>query len=359
MMKLQQSLSVTAILVVAALVQKLVLADDAAHRFCDAAHRFCELWSAKEYEFDLVAVTDDTSYGYGREEDMALVRAFRKLGHKATRISIQDDDFDWTSTKMVVIRSAWDKYQYYEDYVKFQQDMNEIAILMNPLKIIQWQADKAKYLGQLTDAGIKTIETVSVARENLKEWTIEGIQEKLGCEDIIMKPALGNAGLSVTRYPEDGDDYFEDTFRSIMREEDKALFQCFQKQVETKGERGIVFVGGEVSHGIMKQPAEGKYMVNPSFGAEWSIYEPSPEEVSFAKNVASKIQDIVGETPAYLRVDVITDNDDSLALMELAAGTADLWISRQNGAADLFAQYLDRYLREREAECEMEVQEVI
>lgn len=35
-------------------------------------------------------------------------------------------------------------------------------------------------------------------------------------------------------------------------------------------------------------------------------------------------------------------------------GTADLWLARQPGSADLFAQYLDRYLQDREMECELE-----
>jgi glutathione synthase/RimK-type ligase-like ATP-grasp enzyme len=320
--------------------------------------KFCNLWSAKDYDFDLVAVTDDSHYGEGREEDMALVRAFRKLGRKATRISIQDDDFDWTSTKMVVIRSAWGKYSYYEYYEEFQQEMNEIAILMNPIKILQWQADKAKYLAELRDAGINTIETIPLSLEDLKEnhpnLGIEGIQEMLGCEDILMKPALGNGGIGVSRYPQDGKVWFLNTFRDTMRDGDTALLQCFQEQIETKGERGIVFVGGEVSHGILKQPEEGNYMVNTDFGGSWSIYEPSAEEILFAKNVASKVEHIVGEAPAYLRVDVINDNDDNLALMELAAGTADLWLARQPGSADLFARYLDRYLQDREMECELE-----
>ena len=166
-----------------------------------------------------------------------------------------------------------------------------------------------------------------------------------------MKPALGNGGIGVSRYPQDGED-FMDTLRHIVWADDTALFQCFQKQIETKGERGIVFVGGEVSHGILKQPEEGNYMVNTDFGGTWSIYEPSAQEILFAKNVALKVEEIVGERPAYLRVDVIDDNDDNLALMELAAGTADLWLSRQPEAADLFAQYLDQYLRDREMECE-------
>ena len=231
-------------------------------------HRFCDLWSAKEYEFDMVAVTDDYNYGAGRAEDMALIRAFRKLGRKATRVSIQDDDFDWTSTKMVVIRSAWDKYDYYEDYVDFLQATDKRAILMNPLKVIQWQAEKDIYMQQLKDAGINTPDTVLVAQKDIEEdaanGDIENIQEKLGCEEVIIKPASGNAGIGVRLYPEDGE-MFLAQFRNIILNEDIAIFQCYQEQIETKGERGIVFVGGEVSHGIMKEPAEDNYMVNTDY----------------------------------------------------------------------------------------------
>lgn len=76
--------------------------------------KLCNLWSnSTKYEYDMVvAVTDDYSYVQGQREDMTFVHAFRKLGHKATRISIHDDDFDWNTTKMVVIRSAWGKYYY-------------------------------------------------------------------------------------------------------------------------------------------------------------------------------------------------------------------------------------------------------
>lgn len=305
----------------------------------------------------MVAVTDDFNWGEGRGEDMALVRAFRKFGRKATRVSIQDDDFDWTSTKMVVIRSAWDKYQYYEDYQDFLQETDQRAILMNPLKIIQWQADKDVYMQQLKEAGINTPETILVGQADVEEdpanGDIEKIQEKLGCDEVIIKPASGNAGVGVRLYPEDGQ-LFLFEFRNMILNDEIALFQCYQEQIETKGERGIVFVGGQVSHGIMKEPAEDSYMVNTDFGGEWSVYDPTPEEVLFAKNVALKVHEIVGEMPAYLRVDVFNDNDDNLALMEIAAGTADLWMPHRPEAAELFAAFIDGYLRDREKECETE-----
>ena len=42
---------------------------------------------------------------------------------------------------------------------------------------------------------------------------------------------------------------------------------------------------------------------------------------------------------------MIYDNDDELALMELAAGTAQLWLTKNPPAADVFAEYVDGVLR--------------
>jgi glutathione synthase/RimK-type ligase-like ATP-grasp enzyme len=83
-------------------------------------------------------------------------------------------------------------------------------------------------------------------------------KNKLGCEDILVKPAKGNVGLGVARYQVNEENFFDICAEILMDEKDVALFQCFQKQIMTKGERGIVFVGGGVSHGIMKQPERGQ-----------------------------------------------------------------------------------------------------
>jgi FAD synthase len=64
-----------------------------------SSETLCDLWAnnSTRYEYDMVAVTDDYSYGHGRGEDMTFVRAVRKLGRKVTRISIHEDDFDWNT----------------------------------------------------------------------------------------------------------------------------------------------------------------------------------------------------------------------------------------------------------------------
>ena len=93
-------------------------------------------------------------------------------------------------------------------------------------------------------------------------------------------------------------------------------------------------------------------MVNTDFGGTWSIYQPTPDEVDFAKQVAAAVADCLdGIWPAYLRVDIFYDNDDNLALMELAAGTANIWLEQVPEAADALARYIDSQLTKVETEC--------
>mmetsp|Transcript_14040 Transcript_14040/g.33730 ORF Transcript_14040/g.33730 Transcript_14040/m.33730 type:complete len:350 (-) Transcript_14040:496-1545(-) len=334
----------------------------------------------------------------GRGEDVALVRAMRKIGRKATRVSIQDYDFDWsTQAKAVVIRSAWDKYDWIDEYWQFQRDVDVHSLLFNPIEVLQWSANKDQYLKELHSKGIHMVETAYVTFDDVEkkqeEWPdiepttylgadvpdleifwelFEDVRQKKlgGCEDVIMKPATGNGAVGVRRWPNDDEDVYEEygtgdgdfftQFRVLSAVEgDVLMFQCFQKQILTKGERGIIFVGGEVTHGLLKMPQAKRgendynhYVVNTDFGGTWSIYQPTPDEVDFAKQVAAAVADCLdGIWPAYLRVDIFYDNDDKLALMELAAGTANIWLEQVPEAADALARYIDSQLTKAESEC--------
>ena len=63
-----------------------------------------------EKEWDVVTITDDFHFYRGEYEDKPLLDSLRRLGRKAARVSIEDETFDFNSTKAIVIRSAWGKY---------------------------------------------------------------------------------------------------------------------------------------------------------------------------------------------------------------------------------------------------------
>ena len=69
-------------------------------------------------KFDVVVVTDDANYWIGQPEDRMLLERLHALGRNVARVSIQDRAFDWNSASMVLIRSAWGKYNYMDHYIK-------------------------------------------------------------------------------------------------------------------------------------------------------------------------------------------------------------------------------------------------
>ena len=76
-----------------------------------------ELEYVENKVWDVVAVTDwygDKDPG-ANEEDEYFIKALESLGRKVIRVRIDDDEFDWESTKSVVIRSAWAKVRKRKD----------------------------------------------------------------------------------------------------------------------------------------------------------------------------------------------------------------------------------------------------
>ena len=72
---------------------------------------------AAEAVAEIVAVTDDRNFWESGYQDWPLLHSLQRLGRKVARVSIQNKQFDWSKPKMVIIRSAWDKYYYHKEYI--------------------------------------------------------------------------------------------------------------------------------------------------------------------------------------------------------------------------------------------------
>ena len=298
---------------------------------------------------------------------MLLHSLEKNYGHKVARVSIQDPIFDWNTTDMVIICSAWDKYNYFDEYVRILDMIAASKILLNPRKLLAWHSNKADYLMDLQNAGIHLPPTAI-----FDPWiggfpSLKEIMDAWECDRLVLKPESGNAGAGirlVDRYEthkydalfeeladlaeedaEDEEEFDDNRYLDEDEEPEKYVVQCFQYQIQTKGERSLIIIGGKATHAVLKEPAQNQFLVHEGFGGTTTLYEPTQEEIYFAMKVHNAVKFIVGETPAYLRVDMIYDNDDELALMELAAGTAQLWLTKNPPAADVFAEYVDGVLR--------------
>ena len=100
------------------------------------------------------------------------------------------------------------------------------------------------------------------------------------------------------------------------------ILQPFQYNIVEKGEISLMVMNGNFTHAILKIAKKGDFRVQDDFGGSVHDYNPTQEEIDFAENTVKACQ----EMPIYARVDVFTDNNNTLALAELELIEPELWL---------------------------------
>ena len=307
--------------------------------------------------WDVVAVTDYhqiNGTNMATEEDRIFMNAVAALGRKVTRVSIQDEEFDWRSTKAVVVRSAWAKYSYFEDFKAFLDQVNTHSFLFNPRELMRWQSNKINYMSQLAHY-VKVPHTIIIRHTEDDYPSYEELVEILGCTDLIIKPAQGNAGIGVRKINQYNlKKYKKHMEQYLYRDEEDMLIQCFMYSVahDGPGEINLYVIDGQLTHAGFSTPAKDHYLVHEEYGGWGDDHEPTQQEVDYAIKAYNAAATITGTKPLYFRVDVMYDNDGDLTLMEIACGTTDMDFREYPEAADVMARAVDRFLSEKEAEYE-------
>ncbi|MFC2098429.1 RimK family alpha-L-glutamate ligase [Bacteroidota bacterium] len=290
-------------------------------------------------KFDAVILTDhryidpDISNQYNRnvlEEDGLVEEALRDKGYRTSRVSWDDPDFDWSSTRFVIFRTTWDYFERYQEFFKWLESTSKLTSMINPYETILWNLDK-HYLGDLQQLGINIPPTVFIEtgdRRSLKE-----IVDGSGWTDFILKPAIGGGAWHTYKLTMETVEEHEAVFEKLIKTE-SMLMQEFQHNVISEGEIAFMVFGGKYSHAILKKARDGDFRVQDDFGGSVHDYVSSPLEIEFAEKVVSSCNPV----PIYARVDVIKDNKNEFCVSELELIEPELWFRNCPQAAKLFAE---------------------
>ena len=101
-----------------------------------------------------------------------------------------------------------------------------------------------------------------------------------------------------------------------------------------RGEVSLMIMGGKFTHGVLKIAKLGDFRVQDDFGGSVQDYKPTTEEIDFAEKTIQACD----PPPSYARVDIIRDNNDKLALIELELIEPELWFRLQPKAAQMLAE---------------------
>lgn len=280
-----------------------------------------------------IAIASCSGYAGLKDDDDLLRAALGERGAEAASIAWDEEGVDWGGFDLCLVRSTWDYHEKYEEFLAWARQVGTATRLRNPGDLIAWNSDKS-YLRELGERGVRTVPTVWVGRGS--EAELEAILAEREWEEAVVKPVvdLGAANLRRVRRGE-GSAGLED----VLRRHD-AMVQPFLPSLEEEGETSLVFIAGELSHTVRKQPAPGDFRVQSIWGGTTRRADPQAPQVELAKQALA----LLDEPPLYARVDLVAGPDGEPCLIELELIEPNLYMVEHPPAAGRLAEAALRVL---------------
>lgn len=262
-------------------------------------------------------------------EDNYVKEALENLGLRVIRLSWDDPNFDWTSTRFALFRTTWDYFERFSEFSAWLNTVSTQTQLLNSESIIRWNIDK-HYLQDLQQNGVHICESYFVERGT--KATLKELTQEYALKEFVLKPCVSGGSWHTYKINPDTLEEHEAIFAELIANE-AMILQPFQYNIVEKGEISFIVMNGKFTHAILKIAKAGDFRVQDDFGGSIHEYTPTPAEIDFAENTVAACS----EHPIYARVDVFTDNNGKLALAELELIEPELWFRKNANAADQLA----------------------
>jgi glutathione synthase/RimK-type ligase-like ATP-grasp enzyme len=167
-----------------------------------------------------------------------LLSALAEEGLDA-HLVVWDDDVDWASFDITVIRSTWN---YVDRRDQFLEWAKQIAHLENPFEVIKYSTDK-HYLADLEARGVRIVPSV---------FCDVGQEPEFPEGDFVVKPCVGAGSIDAERYRDAEHDRARHHVDALHKKGRDALIQPYIESVDVVGERALIFVDGQFRHAMTK-----------------------------------------------------------------------------------------------------------
>ncbi len=284
----------------------------------------------------LVAVAVSAAYPDLRPDWAILQAALADAGLEATTAVWTDPGVDWSGFDLVLANGAWDNIHRPEEFLAWADAVAALVPLVNSPAVLRWNLDK-HYLAELASAGVATVPT---------EWLEPGPPPaQLGYlrGETVIKPTISGGAFETARYRPGEDDEARAHVARLLASGRTVMVQPYQAAVDTAGEVGLIFLGGQYSHAITKGA-----LLRPQAGVRADLMEdlrigaaqPGDLQLATARNALAVAERLLGPT-TYARVDLVPLADGSPAVLELELLDPALFFETAPAAAARFAEVLD------------------
>lgn len=299
--------------------------------------------------FDVIILTDNRYVNPNKidnyiqnvlDEDNLVKKALERLNLKVDRLSWDDANFDWSTTKTILFRTTWDYFDRFQEFSNWLNKVSKQTKLLNSEAIIRWNLDK-HYLIDLQKKGINICESYFI--EIGEKRSLKELSQKYKLTNFVLKPCISGAARHTYKIALETIKNHEAIFKELIAKE-AMILQPFQHNIISKGEVSYMVMNGNFTHAILKIAKKGDFRVQDDFGGTIHNYQPTKEEINFAEKTVKACQ----EKPIYARVDAFTDNSGKLALAELELIEPELWFREYPEAANELAKGIYQSIKNEE-----------
>lgn len=286
---------------------------------------------------DLDVVLVSAAQARALDEDLPpLGAALDRAGLRHATVDWDDPQFDWSSTRVALIRSTWDYTSRLPAFLAWCERTAARTQLHNPLPLLRWNTDK-HYLADLADRGIATVPTTFI------EPGQAPLLQPFG--EFVLKPAVGAGSRDAARFAPEDIEAARSHAQRLLDRGLSVLVQPYLGKVDSEGETALIYFEGRFSHAIRKGPLLNRdaESVRGLFRPEHiQPRQPQADELELAQRVIEQLP--VENAPLYARVDLLRDEAGAPCLLELELTEPSLFFGFAPGAADRLAAALARWV---------------
>ncbi|MEL7190140.1 MAG: hypothetical protein AAGK17_11350 [Pseudomonadota bacterium] len=234
----------------------------------------------------------------------ALAPAFKNAGLELKVVDWEADLSAFDGIDLVLLGTAWNYQDKSDEFLGKLSALEDAGIAVcNSPETVQWNVSKT-YLKDLEARGAHTIPTLWLDRVGAAE--AQAAMAKFDCEKLVVKRQIG-AGALGQELLKAGE------IAADWRFDAPAMVQPFLTAIAEQGELSFIFIDGQLSHALRKRAAKGEYRIQSMYGGFEEVYTPTPQETAQADAIMAALP---FDRPLYARIDMLAQDDGTLALME-------------------------------------------
>ena len=243
------------------------------------------------------------------DEDGLLSKLLQELGISHQLLAWSDPDVDWSRFTHVLIKSTWDYFDYYPEFLAWLEQLEALGTsVLNPVATLRWNSSK-NYLLELKAKGYPC-----VAGQILPKGTVislEELHDAIQADTLVVKPLVSGGAKNTLKISRGAGKEVEQKIASLLQEED-FLVQPYIPEIVAVGEYSLIFFNAEFSHAVLKSPAVDDFRVQHYYGGTIQEIKPDSKMLASAQVLVAGFS----KDSLYARVDGVVI-DGVFHLMEL------------------------------------------